>query len=94
MLCTFKSRSLRAYWENNDEAGIRPDWLKKTRIILDALHAATAPEELNLPGFGFHPLKGDRAGIYSVKVSRNWRITFRWDGYDAIDVDLEDYHGG
>jgi proteic killer suppression protein len=48
---------------------------------------------MNAPGFGFHALKGDQAGRFAVSVSRNWRITFSWEGEDALDVDMEDYHG-
>jgi proteic killer suppression protein len=62
-------------------------------MILDALNAASRPEDLNVPGLGFHPLKGSRAGWYAVCVSRNWRVTFSWSGTDATEVDLEDYHG-
>jgi toxin HigB-1 len=47
---------------------------------------------MNLPGLGLHPLKGNRKGTYSVTVSGNWRITFRFDGEHVVDVDLEDYH--
>ena len=57
-----------------------------------ALEQATAPEQMAIPGFGYHPLTGDRKGTYSVSASGNWRITFEFDGEDAIDVDLEDYH--
>ena len=93
MLQSFRSRSLQRFWEKNDESGIRPDWISKVRIILDALHAASRPEDLDLPGFKFHALRENRSGEYAVTVSRNWRITFRWSGQDAIDVNLEDYHG-
>ncbi len=48
---------------------------------------------MNLPGFGFHALKGDQAGRFAVVVSRNWRITFSFGGDDAVEIDLEDYHG-
>lgn len=47
---------------------------------------------MNVPGFRFHPLKGERKGSYAVSVSGNWRITFKFDGENAVDVDLEDYH--
>ncbi len=59
---------------------------------LDRLDAATKPEDMDLPGYRFHPLKGDRKGVYAVSVSGNWRLTFRFAGEDATDVDLEDYH--
>jgi len=56
------------------------------------LEVATAPAQMNLPGWRFHELTGDRKGTYSITVSGNWRMTFKWDGVDAVDVDLEDYH--
>jgi proteic killer suppression protein len=60
--------------------------------MLDRLDAVVRPEDMNIPGFKFHQLSGDRKGTYAVTVSGNWRITFRFDGKDAVDVDLEDYH--
>ena len=61
--------------------------------FLTTLNAAALPGELNIPGFAFHTLTGDRKGTYSVKVSGNWRITFKWDDDGPHAVDLEDYHG-
>ena len=60
--------------------------------MLDRLDASTAPGDMDLPGYRFHPLKGERAGEYAVSVSGNWHLTFRFDGENAIDVNLEDYH--
>ena len=60
--------------------------------MLDRLDASVVPEDMDLPGFKFHELKGKRKGIYAVSVSGNWRITFKFDGEGAFDVDLEDYH--
>ncbi len=60
--------------------------------VLARLDEATEPGDMNLPGFGLHPLKGDLAGHWAVTVSRNWRIVFRFDGRDVRDVDLIDYH--
>lgn len=54
--------------------------------------AARTPEALNLPGFRLHALKAGDRGRYAIDASGNWRITFAWDGEDAVDVDLEDYH--
>ncbi len=58
----------------------------------DRLDAATKPDDMNLPGYRFHPLKGKRKGAYAVSVSGNWRLTFSFEGENAIDVCLEDYH--
>jgi proteic killer suppression protein len=93
MIRSFRSKTLAKYWERGEAKGIKPEWRNKTRIILSRLDASTAPEQMRLPGFGFHPLSGDMRGRWAVGVSGNWRITFAWDGEDAIDVDLEDYHG-
>jgi proteic killer suppression protein len=90
---SFESKALKRYWTKGDEAGIRPDWRRKVRLVLSRLDAAREPDEMNAPGFGFHALTGDRTGRFAVTVSRNWRITFGWHGKNAIDVDLEDYHG-
>ena len=62
------------------------------RADLDRLDAAKEPEDMDLPGYKFHPLKGDRMGAYAVFVNANWRITFEFDGQDAVNVNLEDYH--
>ena len=89
----FRSRALKKYWEKNDDRGIRRDWIARVKLILDALNAASRPEDMDVPGLGFHTLRGNRGGEYAVYVSRNWRITFAWSGQDATEVDLEDYHG-
>lgn len=65
---------------------------ERLRLILGQLSAATAPEDMNLPGLVLHPLKGGRKGTWAVRVSGNWRITFTFTGKDADTVDYEDYH--
>ena len=60
--------------------------------ILTVLDEATGPQELNLPGYRLHPLKGELKGYWSVTVRANWRIIFRFQGVDAFDVELTDYH--
>jgi proteic killer suppression protein len=93
MIRSFRHKGLQRYWTRSDASGLRPDWIKKIRIVLDALDAAQKPEDLAEIGVGFHPLKGNRKGHYALYVSRNWRLTFGWHDKDAVDVDLEDYHG-
>jgi proteic killer suppression protein len=93
MIRNCKSTALRRFWEKGDASGIRPDWKSRIAMLLDALDAAGKPEDMMVPGSGFHRLRGNRARSYALTVSRNWRMTFGWDGNDAIDVDLEDYHG-
>lgn len=60
--------------------------------MLDRLDSSAAPRDMDLPGYRFHPLKGERNGEFAVSVSGNWRLTFRFEGEDAIAVNLEDYH--
>lgn len=88
-----KRRGLKRLATRGDASKINPRWLPRVKRILYALHAATHPTELDVPGNDFHELKGNRAGTYAEKVSANYRITFRWDDDGPFDVDLEDYHG-
>lgn len=67
-------------------------YAQKIRLILGRLHASTNPQDINLPGLSLHELKGNRKGTWSVRVSGNWRITFEFNGNDAINVNYEDYH--
>lgn len=90
---SFKSRALKRLWERGDKSKIPAQSATRIILVLDALDGATAPEDLDLPGLGFHPLTGNLKGRYAVAVTRNWRITFAWDDGDAVQVDFEDYHG-
>lgn len=87
------SAALKRYVGRGDVSKIKPEWLGKVTRILGALHAAVSPEELDMPGFGFHRLTTPRKGTYAVWISRNWRITFKWDDAGPYDLDMEDYHG-
>ena len=93
MIESFRHRGLKRLYERGDESGIRPDWLKKVKRLLDYLDAAEMPDDLDLPGSGYHGLTGDMVGRYALTVSRNWRITFAWSEKSAVDIDMEDYHG-
>jgi proteic killer suppression protein len=93
MIRSFRHKGLQRFWARSDTTGLRPDWIKKIERLLDLIDLARASRELDVPGTGFHPLRGDLRGRYAMTVSRNWRLTFSWDGEDAIDLDLEDYHG-
>ena len=92
MNLSFRGRSLKRFWERNDASKLPHDRLQRIAMILDRLDAATSPEDVNLPGFGFHKLSGTSKGRFAVSVSANWRITFGWQEQDAVDVDFEDYH--
>jgi proteic killer suppression protein len=78
--------------KRDDCSGIRPDLLEAVEDILGRLDRAATPQALNLPGYRLHPLKGDFRGFWSVTVRANWRIIFRFEGEDAFDVELIDYH--
>ena len=93
MIASFKSRALKRFWERGEVRRLPAQFGEKIALVLDALDAAASPSDLDLPGFGFHALTGDRRGEYAVTVTRNWRITFCWHDGDAIDVDFVDYHG-
>ena len=92
MIRSFKHRGLKRLHERDDRSGIRPDLLEGVEDILGRLDQATTPQALNLPGYWLHPLKGDLRGFWSVTVRANWRIIFRFEGEDALDVELIDYH--
>ena len=93
MIRTFRSKSLKRFWIKGDTSGLRPDWVRKIGRQLDLLDQAVRPEDMDIVTYGFHPLTGDLSGRFAIIVSRNWRITFSFDGQDAVDIDLEDYHG-
>ena len=92
MIRSFRSKILQRFFETGNARGLSVQDDKRVARLLRTLEAATRPEDLNLPGFHFHNLRGDQKGRYSVRVTGNWRITFGWTGEDATDVDLEDYH--
>lgn len=92
MIRTFKHKGLARFFTRGDHRGIPPAHAARIERMLDLLDACLAPADMDLPGYRFHLLKGDRAGEFAVSASGNLRITFRFDGEDAIDVDLEDYH--
>ncbi len=92
MIRSFKHRGLKRLYERDDRSGIRSDLADTIQEILTALDDAAAPQELGLPGYRLHPLKGDLKGFWSVTVRANWRIIFRFEGPDAFDVELIDYH--
>ena len=93
MIKGFRHKGLRALFLTGRGAGVRPELRKRCLTRLDALNAATALTQLDLPGFRLHQLKGKQAGRWAIDVNGPWRITFQWseDGH-AYRVDLEQYH--
>jgi proteic killer suppression protein len=79
-------------YEHDDRSKLRPDLVDKIVLMLGRLDAAVTIEDMDVPGFGLHRLSGDLKGFWSVTVSRNWRIVFRFEDGDVFDVDFLDYH--
>jgi toxin HigB-1 len=92
MIRSFKHKGLERFFRQSDYRGIPAQSVARIERMLDTLDAATRPEEMNIAGYRFHRLKGDCADTYTITVTGNLRITFAFDGEDAIRVDLEDYH--
>jgi toxin HigB-1 len=92
MIRSFRHRWLKRLYERDDRSGIRPDLVNTIQEIVTVLDEAATPQELALPGYRLHRLKGNLKGFWSVTVRANWRIIFRFEGTDAFDVELIDYH--
>jgi proteic killer suppression protein len=92
MILSIRHKGLRLLYDRNDPSKLPAENVGKLRALLSLLDAAKKPQELNLPGFDFHALKGDLQDFYSVKVRANWKLVFRFAGEDVADVDYLDYH--
>ncbi len=92
MILRFRHKGLRRFFEAGSTAGIQAKHAARLRLILTLLATQDAPSGLDRPGLRLHALRGDRAGLWAVDVAKNWRVTFRYEGMDATDVDYEDYH--
>ena len=92
MIKTWKHKGLKDFYETGSTKSIPAKHSKRIRRILDAIDSAEEIEELDIPGFDLHELKGDRKGTWAITVTGNWRITFLFINGDAYDVNYEDYH--
>ena len=92
MIAGFKHKGLRHLFDQDDGRRVKADQVDRLRLILSALDQAKDAQDMNQPTFRFHPLRGNRKGVWAVTVRANWRVTFRFEDGDAYDVDLEDYH--
>ena len=90
MIASFRHRGLKALYEGRTARRVAPDHVEKLRDILAALDRSRRPEDMNLPGFRLHELKGRLQGHRAVSVSGNWRVTFRFEDGAAADVDYVD----
>jgi toxin HigB-1 len=92
MIRSFRHRGLKRLYERDDASQIHAAYRKKVARILADLDSARSPQDMDFPGLRLHPLTGDLKGFWSVTVSANWRIIFRFHDADVVDVDLVDYH--
>ena len=92
MIISFLHKGLERFYRSGNTSGIQAKHSKRIKLILTNLDQAESPRDMDLPGLCLHELKADRKGIWSVSVSGNWRVTFRFQGKDAELVNYEDYH--
>lgn len=92
MIKSFRHTGIERFFKKGSKAGIQPKHADKLRRQLFALDNAKRAEDMNAPGWRLHPLKGELSGHWSIDVSGNWRLTFAFEGEDAILVDYQDYH--
>jgi toxin HigB-1 len=92
MIQKFKHKGLKQFFESGDASGVNPQHVRRLRYVLALLETAESIEDMALPGLKLHELKGKRSGTWAVKISGNWRVTFKLRNGDAVDVNYEDYH--
>ncbi len=92
MIKSFRHKGLEKFFKSGSKAGIQAQHAGKLRIQLSALEHAANPKDMSAPGWRLHRLSGNLAKYYSVSVSGNWRLVFRFEGNDAVEVDYLDYH--
>ena len=91
MITRIRHKGLKALFETGSERGVKPAHVKRLRLILARLNASRSPQDMNLPGLALHTLKGELGGHYAVSVSGNWRVIFRFERLDVVDIDYLDY---
>ncbi len=92
MIKHFRHKGLDKFYLTGSRSGIQPKHGQRLRLILARLDAIQEPRDMNLPGLGLHKLAGKLKGFWSVEVSGNWRVIFRFEEQDVTDVDYLDYH--
>ena len=92
MIQSIRHRGLRKLYEDDDRSKVHQDHVLRLKRILTQLEFATRIEDMNVPGFRLHALKGVQKGYWAVNVSGNWRVTFRFENGDTWEVDYVDYH--
>jgi proteic killer suppression protein len=89
---SFRHKGLERFFQKGSKSGIRPEHAARLRLLLARLHGARTPQDMALPGLRLHALSGERKGCWAVDVSGNWRVVFRFDEHDVVEVDYLDYH--
>ena len=92
MIASFRHKGLRKYFESGSLAGIQSAHATRLKMQLAALDTAQTIEDMDIPGFRLHPLKGSERGRWSIWVNGHWRITFAFENGNAFVLDYEDYH--
>ena len=92
MIKSFRHKGIKQFFETGLKAGIQPKHAERLRKQLFALDNARSAKDMNAPGWRLHALHGDLQGHWSVDVSGSWRLTFAFEGEDAVLVDYQDYH--
>ena len=92
LIRSFRHKGLKRLYEDDAPRGVMVEHLIKLRNVLARLDAAGSVEDMNLPGFSLHPLKGRLQGFMAVTIRANWRVIFRFVEGHAFDVDYLDYH--
>jgi len=92
MIKSFQHRGLKQYFIDANRKLLNPNQIKRIGLVLNALDYARTVQDIDIVGAHLHELQGNRKGFWSVRVSGNWRITFRFETGHAYDVNLEDYH--
>lgn len=92
MIRSFKHDGIERFFKTESKAGIQPKHATRLKLQLQLLNTAESAVEMNVPGWNWHPLQSDLARHWAVKVNGNWRLTFSFEGKDAVLVDYQDYH--
>jgi len=92
VILSFKHKGLRKFYETGSKAGIQANQGNRLRILLTALDTAVKIIDMDIPGFNLHRLRGKRKDIWSILISGNWRLTFRFENGNVLTLDYEDYH--
>jgi len=92
MITSFKHKGLELFFTKGSYKGIPAQYGARIERMLDRLDASKQANDMDLPGYRFHALRGERKAEFAVSVTGNWRVTFEFDGENAIHVNLEDYH--